>query len=289
MGTLRLTLELATYISELNLNAPATSDPLAEADNHMRLIKKALLNTFPHFTAAALNSTQAAIDSAAAQVATYGFVPAGFIMDFAGSTAPAGWFPCDGWSLPRSDYPALFAAIGTTWGAADGAHFYIPNLASGGRFRRHRDNAGYSGIVGNIQAAVNLTHGHGMSGAPSVGTLGTDTQGNHHHQADIYDPQHSHTSEGPQGKGGTATTVGFGPGGILWWSSGALTSPATSTVSTGVRVNSSNGLDQTYNAGSHSHGVTGSPAIGTLAVTANGDANEARPYSATFLTCIKYQ
>ncbi len=40
----------------------------------------------------------------------------------------AGRLICDGSSLLRTDYAALFAAIGTTYGSADGTHFNVPNL-----------------------------------------------------------------------------------------------------------------------------------------------------------------
>jgi len=54
----------------------------------------------------------------------------GEIVCYAGSTSPdAGWLLCDGSSLLRADYPALFAVIGTTYGAADGTHFNVPDLA----------------------------------------------------------------------------------------------------------------------------------------------------------------
>lgn len=41
---------------------------------------------------------------------------------------PGNWLTCDGSSLLRTDYPALFDAIGTTFGAVDGTHFNIPDL-----------------------------------------------------------------------------------------------------------------------------------------------------------------
>lgn len=41
---------------------------------------------------------------------------------------PAGSLHCDGSSLLRSSYTALFAAIATIYGAADGTHFTIPEL-----------------------------------------------------------------------------------------------------------------------------------------------------------------
>lgn len=44
------------------------------------------------------------------------------------ATAPAGWLLCQGQSLLRASYPRLFAAIGTTYGAADSTHFTLPDL-----------------------------------------------------------------------------------------------------------------------------------------------------------------
>src|SRR5678809_291227 len=57
-----------------------------------------------------------------------GVTPAGAVIAYAGSAAPTGWLLCDGSSLLRADYAALFTAIGTTYGAADGTHFSVPDL-----------------------------------------------------------------------------------------------------------------------------------------------------------------
>lgn len=59
-------------------------------------------------------------------------MPAGAVVPFAGSSAPTGFLICDGSSLLRSSYADLFAAIGTTYGAADGSHFNIPDLRGRG-------------------------------------------------------------------------------------------------------------------------------------------------------------
>jgi microcystin-dependent protein len=61
-------LETATYVPELVSSNPGHTDGLTQADSHLRLIKAALKSTFPNFTAAALNATQAAIDAAVAVV-----------------------------------------------------------------------------------------------------------------------------------------------------------------------------------------------------------------------------
>lgn len=56
-------LETATYINQLVSTNPAGTDGEAQGDDHLRLIKACLQATFPNFTAAALNSTQSAIDA----------------------------------------------------------------------------------------------------------------------------------------------------------------------------------------------------------------------------------
>lgn len=55
-------------------------------------------------------------------------IPSGIIMAYAAAAAPSGWLLCDGASLVRTDYPELFAVIGTTYGSADSSHFTLPNL-----------------------------------------------------------------------------------------------------------------------------------------------------------------
>jgi len=53
----------------------------------------------------------------------------GEIVAYAGTTLPdPNWLFCDGASLLRADYPDLFAAIGTTYGAVDGSHFTLPDM-----------------------------------------------------------------------------------------------------------------------------------------------------------------
>lgn len=48
---------------------------------------------------------------------------------WAGGPAHGSWALCDGAALSRADYPALFGAIGTLWGAGDGSTtFNLPNL-----------------------------------------------------------------------------------------------------------------------------------------------------------------
>lgn len=56
-------------------------------------------------------------------------VPIGTIIDFAGPNNPTGYLNCDGATVSRTTYAALFAAIGTTWGSGDGSTtFNLPDL-----------------------------------------------------------------------------------------------------------------------------------------------------------------
>lgn len=53
----------------------------------------------------------------------------GFIKPYAGTSVPTGYLLCNGAAISRAQYPELFAAIGTTWGAGDGSStFNVPDL-----------------------------------------------------------------------------------------------------------------------------------------------------------------
>lgn len=53
-------------------------------------------------------------------------IPPGTVIDFAGSSIPTGWLLCDGSFYGTTTYPALFAVIGTTYGAASFS-FAVPD------------------------------------------------------------------------------------------------------------------------------------------------------------------
>ena len=55
----------------------------------------------------------------------------GEIRSFAGEHVPEDWHLCDGSELTISDYPALFALIGYTYGGSEGQRkFRVPDLRS---------------------------------------------------------------------------------------------------------------------------------------------------------------
>lgn len=166
--------------------------------------------------------------------------PVGVIMDFAGDFAPDGWFLCDGRSLSRTTYSALFAVIGTKFGSNSATTFKVPDLR--GRVIAGLDNMGGSnagritsagggfaansiGATGGVQAvAITMSqmpsHNHGSGGAHTH-TGSTNTVGDHSHSMS-----------------GVFRTTSSGGGG---WSN------LTNTVA---------GSSMTGSAGAHSHTVT---------------------------------
>lgn len=121
-------------------------------------------------------------------------VPTGVIFPYAGSAAPTGWLLCDGTAVSRTTYAALFAVIGTTFGAGDGSTtFNLPNVsnrvlvgAGGGKTRGGTGGSATVTPTGTITVdSTTLTanqipaHNHGV------------TDPGHGHG--VSDPTHGHT------------------------------------------------------------------------------------------------
>lgn len=188
--------------------------------------------------------------------------PPGAVIHFARSTAPSGWLEANGAAVSRSQYAALFTAIGTTYGAGNGSStFNLPDLR--GMFHRSWD-AG-RGIdpgrgFGSSQGSANLSHAHsgGTSAAGSHSHGGsTSVAGNHTHTENVYP--------------------------LI--SGGGVFAPAINTNSVSVLGQVSNNA-----AGDHSHSIsTDTQGSHTHTVSVNPDgASEARPINVALLACIKY-
>jgi microcystin-dependent protein len=136
--------------------------------------------------------------------------PAGAVVAFAGNTAPAGWLLCDGASVSRAQYGALFAAIGTAWGEGDGPlTFNVPDLR--GQFLRGQDR----GTGRDPNAASRTASGAGGNTGDAVGTVQSDQFQGHGHRHEIPDNSASNP-------GGTF----YGVNGTNSFSSGRILEPA---------------------------------------------------------------
>lgn len=92
-----MSLESATYLSALNASNPLAGDSRSEGDDHLRLIKSALKNTFPNANAA-INPTVAEFNylvgvtsSIQTQLDTKAPMPATTATLFYQASAPTGW------------------------------------------------------------------------------------------------------------------------------------------------------------------------------------------------------
>ncbi len=144
---------VAAAIASLVNSAPGALDTLRELADALggdpsfaatmtnALAQKAPLAS-PELTGTPKTPTAPGGDSSK-QVANAEFVQqaigAGSIAFFARSTAPAGYLKANGATVSRTTYTALFTAIGTTFGAGDGAAtFNLPDLR--GEFPRGWDD-----------------------------------------------------------------------------------------------------------------------------------------------------
>ena len=138
-------------------------------------------------TSANLTGALPAIDgSALTGITGSGSTPTGAVIYHAANSAPTGFIKANGAAISRSTYSALFAVIGTTFGAGNGSStFLVPDLR--GEFLRGWDDS--RGIdsgraFGSAQADALKTHSHsfgtGTSGAgATAGTVPTGHNGSY--------------------------------------------------------------------------------------------------------------
>ncbi|MGV2141359.1 phage tail protein [Agrobacterium sp. 16-2014-1-2a] len=106
---------------------------------------------------------QAAIDALNASIAVS--TPTGSVTIWSANSAPTGFLICNGAAISRTTYAALFAIVGTTYGAGNGTTtFNIPDLR--GLFVRGFDagrglDPGHS--FGQYQDSDNKSHNHGVN------------------------------------------------------------------------------------------------------------------------------
>ena len=156
------------------------------------------------------------------------FVPPGAVLPFAMNVVPSGWLAANGTAVSRTLYPALFAAIGTLYGAGNGSTtFALPDLR--GYFVRgsgkNEDNT-ESGTFGTKQADALKSHSHTGSSA-SAGA-------------------HTHSFTLTSGAGDTSQGLANG-------------SASSSNAEKGVTQEAST----TGSAGEHTHAITINPEGGT--------------------------
>jgi len=144
-------------------------------------------------------------------------VPVGEVKMWATNTAPTGYLECDGAAVSRTTYAALFAVIGTAWGAGDGSTtFNVPEMR--GEFPRGWD------------------HGRGVDTGRAFASAQTEMIGPHTHP--ITDPGHKHAQKG-SGSPGAVTTAKYEAA----LTAGANQATDTDTATTGITVGNNTGTE----------------------------------------------
>lgn len=294
-------LESATFISDLVTSNPAASDPLAGADDHLRLIKAAAKNTLAHtgqltnslgqLIPADGTSTKPAYSFAseptlglqrtAAGVMSVvggklkGAIPVGLLCVFpkepsslAKATADTGkdYVELNGATYNVADYPDLANFFGYT-----GSTFTVPDMYTTGRFPRSR-SASIAAL--SVQANTVGPHVH-----PDVTpTTAAESQ------------EHTHTFSGTTGAmnanaahshgvpnvilGGTSGGGGVGGGGTF-----GLSGTATATAVNTDHGHAFSGTTAGRSA-THNHTVT-------VSTPANTGTTETRPEAISFVFTVK--
>jgi len=93
----------------------------------------------------------------------------GEIRAFGFNFAPYGWMPCNGQLISISQYTALFALLGTTYGGNGTNNFALPNLQGQVPMHWGTGPGGFNTVLGEVQ------------GSPTVALLSTEM------------PAHTHT------------------------------------------------------------------------------------------------
>jgi microcystin-dependent protein len=100
----------------------------------------------------------------------------GEIRMFGGNFAPVGWMFCNGQILSISQYEALYALIGTTYGGDGNSTFALPNLQS--RVPMHSGNGATLGERGGVEEVTLTTnqipaHSHAFGVSSKFGSTNT--------------------------------------------------------------------------------------------------------------------
>jgi len=159
-------------------------------------------------------------------------VPTGSIFCMAANSIPTGYVKCNGDSYARSGtYAALFAVIGTTYGAVDSSHFNVPDLR--GEFVRGLDD------------------GRGIDSGRQIGSSQGGAFQSHDHDADanasssVTDPGHRHTLFGGDDDANSGNKVPTGD-----TQNEFLDNNSVQDATTGISVNTSVTIDIDNEGGS---------------------------------------
>ena len=124
-----MTVESASYISQLNTSNPSASDNISEGDDHLRLIKSVLKSQFPNLATTAVTQSSAQMNKLGFETGTLCMFGSNSIPTTETISGVRDWLLCDGSAYSTSTYSALYAVVGAVFGTS-GSDFKVPDYST---------------------------------------------------------------------------------------------------------------------------------------------------------------
>jgi len=143
-------------------------------------------------------------------------IPTATIVPWSDSSVPSGFLECNGAAVSRSTYSALFAVIGTTYGAGDGSTtFLVPDLQDNVPVGKSNNKA-----LASTGGANTVTSTGNVGGSTANATLSTAQLASHGHNITVntgfpggpYNLAPSRVEKGRPARANTAATANAGSG-----------------------------------------------------------------------------
>ncbi len=104
-------------------------------------------------------------------------IPTATIVPWSSASVPSGFLECNGAAVSRTTYAALFAIVGTTYGAGDGSStFGLPNLQDNVAVGKSNNKA-----LASTGGANTVTSTGNVAGSTANATLSTAQLASHNH------------------------------------------------------------------------------------------------------------
>ena len=189
----------------------------------------------------------------------------------------AGNLSCDGSSHLISDYPDLFAKIGTIYGSVDALHFTLPLLTDTNRFLRA---AGGSLAVGTYQANQNKSHTHTGSGTTATESVAHSHSGSGTTGGMQQNDPHTH---GVTGTSSSNVVVGANSGGLTGpGTPGPVGAQGLAIESTSINHTHAFSVTTGTESANHTHTYSFTTSAGSA------DGTEARPEALAVVISIRF-
>jgi microcystin-dependent protein len=248
-----------TYIDDLDASSPGATDPLSQADDHIRNIKRAVKQTFPNVSGA-VTATDASLNLLSGlQSIADAVYPVGCIYESTVATSPSTLFP------------------GTSWTAFGQGKMLVGLDPNDGDFNSTSDTGGSKTVA--LTTSEMPQHNHSFSG--SSGSAGSHTHtisgtaasgGSHSHGTNL---RHASTNATYTGITGSTTSVTSGSYSVEHRDTTSGRNGFSSTLgnlTTSHTGHTHSVSGSTNTAGSHSHSISG-----TVGNKGSGDAHDNMP------------